>query len=200
MERRPTDYLSQSHEKNPTSLSAAQSDVEKTMDSVQSANSTVESTRSGHVLRSNPQPFIGRLGGNQEFVLDRSDAANAPILKELPDAAPYMSMREQFDLRPFRSPGLWKAAIVEGVGKFYLCWVGSLRLLTLLVSISRLVLACLCHGLDQFVSSSNTATADATDGELRQCSFYRSPSRRNYELVVNHSFYIHIWRGHRGSS
>lgn len=64
------------------------------------------------------RPFIGRLGGNQGFVLDRHNAANAEILKEQPDSAPCMTLGEQFDLRGFRNLGLWKAALIEGVGAF----------------------------------------------------------------------------------
>jgi hypothetical protein len=64
------------------------------------------------------RPFIGRLGGNQGFVLDRHNAANAEILKEQPDSAPCMTLKEQFDLRGFRSLGLWKAALIEGVGEW----------------------------------------------------------------------------------
>ncbi|PMD45670.1 aquaporin-like protein [Hyaloscypha variabilis F] len=68
------------------------------------------------------RPFIGRLGGNQGFVLDRHNAANAEILKEQPDSAPCMSFNEQFDLRGFRSLGLWKAALIEGVGALMLIY------------------------------------------------------------------------------
>ena len=64
------------------------------------------------------RPFIGRLGGNQEFVIDRHNAANAEILREQPDSAPCMTPREQFDLGGFRNLGLWKAAVIEGVGKY----------------------------------------------------------------------------------
>jgi hypothetical protein len=62
-------------------------------------------------------PFIGRVGGNQAFVLDRDDASNASILQDTPDAAPGMTLAEQLDLRPFRTLGLWKAAVVEGMGE-----------------------------------------------------------------------------------
>jgi hypothetical protein len=62
------------------------------------------------------QPFAGRLGGNQEFILDRSISVNAVILQEIPDAAPGMSLAEQFDLRPFRTFSLWKAAALEAIG------------------------------------------------------------------------------------
>ena len=61
--------------------------------------------------------FIGRLGGNQEFVIDPDNAANAKILERTPDAAPGMTLRQQFDCKPFVYLGLWKAAFIEGVGK-----------------------------------------------------------------------------------
>ena len=61
--------------------------------------------------------FAGRIGGNQVFVLDRENDGNAEILKQQPDAAPGMSLGQQFDVRPFRSIGLWKAAMIEGIGK-----------------------------------------------------------------------------------
>jgi hypothetical protein len=64
------------------------------------------------------QPFAGRLGGNQTFILDRDDASNAQIIEAIPDAAPGMTLAEQFDLKPFRSISLWKAAALEGMGEF----------------------------------------------------------------------------------
>lgn len=64
------------------------------------------------------KPFIGRLGGNQEFVLDRHNTANAEILREQPDSAPCMTLGEQFDLEGFQNLGLWKAAVIEGVGQY----------------------------------------------------------------------------------
>lgn len=89
----------------------------------------VENNASGDANRSNSivkapsyntttKPFIGRVGGNQGFVLDRHNAANAEILKEQPDSAPCMTLKEQFDLRGFRSLGLWKAALIEGIGPY----------------------------------------------------------------------------------
>jgi hypothetical protein len=65
-------------------------------------------------------PFAGRLGGNQTFVVDRSNPANAELLKKVPDAAPNLSLRDMFDLRGFRQPDLYKAAVVECVGTFRL--------------------------------------------------------------------------------
>ena len=61
--------------------------------------------------------FAGRLGGQQTVILDPSNPRNAELLKNCPDATPYMTMADQFDLRPFRSIGLWKAATMEGMGK-----------------------------------------------------------------------------------
>ena len=60
--------------------------------------------------------FAGRIGGNQSFTVDRNDDANTAVLAHEPDAAPGMSLEQQFNLRPFRSLGLWKAAVIEGFG------------------------------------------------------------------------------------
>ena len=62
--------------------------------------------------------FAGRLGGNQSFILDRSDPANAEALKKVPDAAPNLNLREMFELGGFREGDLWKAALVECFGTF----------------------------------------------------------------------------------
>jgi hypothetical protein len=62
-------------------------------------------------------PFAGRLGGHQDFIVDRNDPKNVAVLKEVPDAAPCMSLAEIFDLRGFLSPVLWKFAMLECVGK-----------------------------------------------------------------------------------
>ena len=61
-------------------------------------------------------PFIGRLGGNQQFVLNRDDPQYERFLQQAPDAAPHMTLREQLDCRPFKNIGLWKAAVIEGMG------------------------------------------------------------------------------------
>lgn len=67
--------------------------------------------------RSSVLPFVGRLGGNQAAVLDRRDERNQKFLQQAPDAAPYMSLQQQFDPKPFLALGLWNAALIEGVGK-----------------------------------------------------------------------------------
>lgn len=73
-----------------------------------------------HGLEPANSPFAGRIGGNQDFVLDRSDPKNLAELDRVPDAAPCMNAQEIFDLRGFLSPDLWKFAMLECVGEFRL--------------------------------------------------------------------------------
>lgn len=62
-------------------------------------------------------PFAGRLGGNQEFIVDRHDPANAALIAEIPDAAPQIPWAKFLDLRPLKNIELWKASVVEAIGK-----------------------------------------------------------------------------------
>lgn len=62
-------------------------------------------------------PFAGRLGGNQDFIVDRNDPKNLEVLEQVPDAAPCMTLGEIFDLKGFESLDLWKFAMLECVGK-----------------------------------------------------------------------------------
>ncbi|PYH93832.1 hypothetical protein BO71DRAFT_477614 [Aspergillus ellipticus CBS 707.79] len=62
------------------------------------------------------QPFVGRIGGNQNLVLDRNDPSNASYLEKVPDAAPLMSFRDAFNMRGFTDPDLWRFMAVECVG------------------------------------------------------------------------------------
>jgi hypothetical protein len=94
-----------------------QVDVEKSVNNNANGAGSPTAVRPFNPSRANTNPFIGRLGGNQVFVLDRNDAANAELLKEQPDAAPYMTIRQQLDLNGFKNLGLWKAALIEGMGK-----------------------------------------------------------------------------------
>ncbi|KIN03181.1 hypothetical protein OIDMADRAFT_40803 [Oidiodendron maius Zn] len=48
--------------------------------------------------------FAGRLGGNQEFILDPKNLDNERALKRIPDASPFLSVRESFNLRGFLEP------------------------------------------------------------------------------------------------
>ncbi|KAF2149173.1 hypothetical protein K461DRAFT_281528 [Myriangium duriaei CBS 260.36] len=61
-------------------------------------------------------PFAGRLGASQRFAINRDDETNQEYLSAYPDAALGMSLSDQIGLRPFKTLGLWKAALVEGMG------------------------------------------------------------------------------------
>lgn len=93
-------------------------DVEKNRTESNNSNTTTTEHvhRPSSKIQTNIQPFIGRLGGNQEFILDRDDASNAALIKSIPDSAPSMTLTDQFDLNGFRCLGLWKSAMMEGVG------------------------------------------------------------------------------------
>ncbi|GKZ32821.1 hypothetical protein AbraIFM66950_002454 [Aspergillus brasiliensis] len=69
------------------------------------------------------QPFVGRIGGNQGIVLDRSDPDNAEYLRKVPDAAPLMSARDAFNVRGFTDLDLWRFAVVECVGTMMLVFI-----------------------------------------------------------------------------
>ncbi|KAK9234189.1 aquaporin-like protein [Lipomyces kononenkoae] len=68
------------------------------------------------------QPYAGRLGGNQEFILDPMKLENQHALKRLPDASPFISIPDIFNLRGFLEPELWKAAAIEFIGTLLLVW------------------------------------------------------------------------------
>lgn len=75
---------------------------------------------SGRSYPTNPKidipPFVGRLGGNGTATVDRC-SSNEDLLKSFPDAAPLMSLSETFSVQPFLTVGLWKSALMEGMGK-----------------------------------------------------------------------------------
>lgn len=63
-------------------------------------------------------PFAGRVGGNQDFIVDRNDPRNTKVLEKVPDAAPHMTLAEVFDFRGFLSADFWKWAMLECVGEY----------------------------------------------------------------------------------
>lgn len=63
-----------------------------------------------------PAPFAGRIGANQEFSLDRRTCADTELLKNHPDAAPWVPLRDSLSLKQFLDIGLWRAAATEGIG------------------------------------------------------------------------------------
>lgn len=62
-------------------------------------------------------PFAARASMNQDFFVNRNEPKSVEPLEEVPNAAPCMSVADIFDLRGFRSPELWKFAMLECVGK-----------------------------------------------------------------------------------
>jgi hypothetical protein len=76
------------------------------------------------------RPFAGRLGGNQEFILDPKNVENIAALKRVPYASPFISLPGIFTPRGFLEPQLWKAAVTEGMGALLQCsWYGARDLL-----------------------------------------------------------------------
>ncbi|KAJ5527200.1 hypothetical protein N7513_011359 [Penicillium frequentans] len=69
--------------------------------------------------------FAGRLGGNQDFILDRNDPRNDELLERVPDAAPCMTFAEIFDLKGFYSLDLWKFAMLECVASMMNVFISS---------------------------------------------------------------------------
>lgn len=70
----------------------------------------------GSEMRPTVNVYAGRIGGNQEYILDREDPDNRSLLEQNPDAAPMIPYRQLFDLRGLRNVSLWKQAFVEGIG------------------------------------------------------------------------------------
>ncbi|KIW21661.1 hypothetical protein PV08_02241 [Exophiala spinifera] len=74
-------------------------------------------------LRPAVNVFAGRLGGNQDFILNRTDPENASLLKEIPDAAPLIPYQQLFGLKGLLRIALWKQGVIEGVGTFILVYL-----------------------------------------------------------------------------
>lgn len=79
-------------------------------------------TEQGNILRKRTgtragSAFVGRLGGNQEFIDVTLTLSDAPESQTEPDAAPGMTLRQQLALRSFLHVPLWKAAVIEGMGQ-----------------------------------------------------------------------------------
>ncbi|KAF5723639.1 Aquaporin PIP-type [Fusarium mundagurra] len=85
---------------------------------------------SGPHYRSNSQPFAGRLGANQAYVVEGGTSEDDHVLHHAPDATPHMSFRELMDMRPIKNLDLWKAALIEGIGTLLFVYI------TIWVSIS----------------------------------------------------------------
>lgn len=71
----------------------------------------------------NIEPFAGRLGGNQTACLRGDVTTESESNRAIPDATPWISLSQQLDLRAFASPGLWKAALIEGWGTLMFVYI-----------------------------------------------------------------------------
>ncbi|RBQ67466.1 hypothetical protein FVER14953_10709 [Fusarium verticillioides] len=78
---------------------------------------------SGPRYRSNSQPFAGRLGANQAYVVEGGTSKDDHLLHHAPDATPHMSFRELMDMRPIKNLDLWKAALIEGIGTLLFVYI-----------------------------------------------------------------------------
>ncbi|KAF5602182.1 sterigmatocystin biosynthesis lipase esterase STCI [Fusarium subglutinans] len=85
---------------------------------------------SGPHYRRYSQPFAGRLGANQAYVVEGGTSEDDHVLHHAPDATPHMSFRELMDMRPIKNLDLWKAALIEGIGTLLFVYI------TIWVSIS----------------------------------------------------------------
>lgn len=74
----------------------------------------------------NSQPFAGRIGGNQQFIISPSDPRYEDIVSKVPDAAPATSWHVLLDLRGFRDKALWTNACGEGMAVCIQVFLGGL--------------------------------------------------------------------------
>ena len=74
-------------------------------------------------LQISANPFAGRLGGNQEFILPSGNPDRVKILQRTPDAAPLRSWKSSLQLQQFAEFDLWRAAIIEGWATCMLTWI-----------------------------------------------------------------------------
>ncbi|EXK83875.1 hypothetical protein FOQG_11832 [Fusarium oxysporum f. sp. raphani 54005] len=78
---------------------------------------------SGSHYRSYSQPFAGRLGANQAYVVEGGTSEDDHLLHHAPDATPHMSFWELMDMRPIKNLDLWKAALIEGIGTLLFVYI-----------------------------------------------------------------------------
>ncbi|KAF2165572.1 hypothetical protein M409DRAFT_66994 [Zasmidium cellare ATCC 36951] len=83
----------------------------------------MESATSGRLYKATTNRFVGRIGGNQEFVVDKDHEDCDGILSKAPDAAPGMLISQQLSLAGFAQLSLWKAALMEGVGSLLFIYI-----------------------------------------------------------------------------
>ena len=62
-------------------------------------------------------PFAGRIGANHKFSADCENRVDRDVLEKYPDAAPWVPLRDALSLKGFLQIEIWKAAVIEGVGR-----------------------------------------------------------------------------------
>lgn len=63
------------------------------------------------------RPFVGRIGGNQDFAVSKTTPGAKLILEKTPDAGYYLTWKESLDLGGFRNIELYKSALIEAWGE-----------------------------------------------------------------------------------
>lgn len=53
----------------------------------------------------------------KEFSVDEDNSDQRELLKKLPDAAPWIPIRDSLSLKQFLQLHIWKGAIIEAIGK-----------------------------------------------------------------------------------
>lgn len=79
------------------------------------------------------RPFAGRIGGNQEFIVNRDDS----ITRTIPDAAPGFSWKQSFRVSGFVDATLWREATLEGVGTCLQVYLAGLYAIGLIPAVSE---------------------------------------------------------------
>ncbi|KAF2179031.1 aquaporin-like protein [Zopfia rhizophila CBS 207.26] len=79
-------------------------------------NHELRHRKNSHAPSVASRPFVGRIGGNQEFTISPGDYSFQTVVSKAPDAAAKFSWKQSFGLRSFADVELWKEATIEGVG------------------------------------------------------------------------------------
>ncbi|PVI01985.1 aquaporin-like protein [Periconia macrospinosa] len=72
------------------------------------------------------RPFVGRIGGNQEFTVSPDASDFTRVTSKAPDAAANFTWQQSFNLQGFKDPELWKEATIEGIGACAQTYIGGL--------------------------------------------------------------------------
>ncbi|KAL9620706.1 MAG: hypothetical protein Q9160_004842 [Pyrenula sp. 1 TL-2023] len=65
------------------------------------------------------RPFVGRIGGNQDFAVSKRTPGAKQILEKTPDAGYFLTWKESFDLNGFWNIELYKSALIEAWASDY---------------------------------------------------------------------------------